>query len=606
MSKPLSTIFLLVLATSLLPAQQPAQQTLPATNAAGQPQQGSNPRPAPQQATQPASASTNIAGQPPPPGPALPAQAQQPPRANTAPLQSQEALQTEVALLREKVESAAKKTDWLFAILAVVLGLGTMTSFISWMKHEWVDSKRVESRASEVHSLAVRGETASQSRSQEVHQTFLESSKNTLELVNATLRLAKDASERAAKAVEDRAKSNLLKLDIDSKDLVAKVPAQDDRKLVSDPALRATLKSLAQRIEGFEINRLMLPEEMLLPSECLFVRGMNFHLEQQFDDAFDAWKQVTHRNETPPLLRSLAWYWIGYEQNNLGRFDQASVSFQRALETAVGVRKFELHRILIETRFFEKLPHESLLKSLKALLGSIEKNTDEGIDVVRNRILGTIGNIYLEAGNQLRRTGQDEASKVEYQQAEHHFVQAVDQDKWALFGHAEALFWTGDERAQQIFEDQIRQRAIDEAVNREEPRTKVLAKTTELICCIRVPELRPEVPAIHSQVAEALGRVEGRLTVYSQVQRRNVTKEQFRKDLQELMQEYHSYTQLALATQQAALPVLSTVATAALLTAPRVPAKAGTPAPPAPPVSPAAPATTLTTTVTQPVSEKHG
>jgi tetratricopeptide (TPR) repeat protein len=429
MSKPLSTIFLLVLATSLLAAQQPVQQTLPATNAAGQPQQGPTPRPVPQQATQAVSGSTNIPGQPPQPSAALPAQAQQPPRASAAPLQSQEALQTEVALLREKVESATKKTDWLFYILAVVLGLGTITSFISWMKHEWGDSKRVEQRASEIHALTVRGETASQGRAQEVHQTFLESSKNTLDLVNATLRLAKDASERAAHAVEARAKSNLQKLDIDSKDLVAKVPAQDDRKLVSDPALKATLKSLAQRIEGFEINRLVLPEEMLLPSECLFVRGMNFHLEQQFDDAFDAWKQVTHRNETPPLLRSLAWYWIGYEQNNLGRFDQAGISFQRALDTATGVRKFELHRILIETRFFEEQPAEPLLDSLKALLGSTEQNSDEGIEVVRNRILGTIGNIYLETGNELRRTGQEEASKAEYRRAGQYFEKAVDQDK---------------------------------------------------------------------------------------------------------------------------------------------------------------------------------
>ncbi len=210
-----------------------------------------------------------------------------------------------------------------------------------------------EERTTQLHDLTVRGETASQARSDEVHRTFLSSSKDTLDLVNATLNLAKQASERAAKSVEDRAKVILQKLDIDSKDLLASVPAQDDRALVADPARTASLRSLAQRIEGFQINRLVLPEAMQLSSECLFIRGMDFHLKQQYDDAFEAWKEVTHRNETPQSLRSLAWYWIGYEQNNLGQFAQACLSFQRALETAVGVRKFELQRILFEVEVLQ-------------------------------------------------------------------------------------------------------------------------------------------------------------------------------------------------------------------------------------------------------------
>ena len=41
-----------------------------------------------------------------------------------------------------------------------------------------------------------------------------------------------------------------------------------------------------------------------------------------------------------------------------------------------------------------------------------------------------------------------------------------------------------------------------------------------------------------SNVNEALGRVENRLTVYSQVQRRNVSKDVFRDDLKEIMEEY--------------------------------------------------------------------
>lgn len=168
-------------------------------------------------------------------------------------------------------------------------------------------------------------------------------------------------------------------------------------------------------------------------------------------------------------------------------------------------------------------------------------NTDDGIDVVRNRILGTIGNIYLQLGNVQRKSENLAAAKSEYEHAKYHFERADRKDKWALFGLAEALFWTGDPRGQQILKDEVRKKAIDEEVNRVEPRTKVLAKTTELICCIRVPEFKREVPTIYSQLTEALGRVEARLTVYSQAQRRNVGKEVFRKDLQGLMEEHASF-----------------------------------------------------------------
>ena len=185
-------------------------------------------------------------------------------------------LQTEVALLRERVDAVAGRTNLLITILAAVLAFGGITSLISWGRHEFSQSKR-ERQTDELHALAVRGETASQARSDEVHRTFLSSSKDTLDLVNATLNLAKQASERAAKSVEDRAKIILLKLDIDSKDLLVSVVGQDDRALVSDQARTATLRSLAQRIEGFQINRLVLPEAMQLSSECLFIRGMNFH-----------------------------------------------------------------------------------------------------------------------------------------------------------------------------------------------------------------------------------------------------------------------------------------------------------------------------------------
>lgn len=78
-----------------------------------------------------------------------------------------------------------------------------------------------------------------------------------------------------------------------------------------------------------------------------------------------------------------------------------------------------------------------------------------------------------------------------------------------------------------------------------EPRTKVLGQTTVLICSmwIKDPDFNKEVNPIYSNlINETIGNVNGRLSVYSQVQRRNVSKEQFFEDLKELMDEFKCST----------------------------------------------------------------
>jgi tetratricopeptide (TPR) repeat protein len=243
---------------------------------------------------------------------------------------------------------------------------------------------------------------------------------------------------------------------------------------------------------------------------------------------------------TSDSLRSLAWYWIGYEQNNLNRFSDAEQSFENALNSASGGRRYELQRILIETRFFNKTknPTHTVIQPLENLLATITKDeANEELDARRIKIAITLGNIISQRGRELAKAGQRDESLEMFRRANDLFEEVAERDKWGLFGLAEMLYELGEiERARQIFEDRVRNAAIDESVRREEPRTKVLARTTELICCLRVPSLNYEAASIRSLVLQDLGRVDERLTVYSQVQKRNVTKAEFQDDLDELMQ----------------------------------------------------------------------
>jgi hypothetical protein len=60
---------------------------------------------------------------------------------------------------------------------------------------------------------------------------------------------------------------------------------------------------------------------------------------------------------------------------------------------------------------------------------------------------------------------------------------------------------------------------------------KALARSAELLCCARVKLLRHEVAHVFQAVIDSLSQVDERMTVYSEVQRRNVTQEVFRNDL---------------------------------------------------------------------------
>jgi hypothetical protein len=108
--------------------------------------------------------------------------------------------------------------------------------------------------------------SSAQNRASEIHGAFLASSKETLELVNATLQLAKEASERAVKSIEDKAIAALADLDQRARDLITRVPREDDHALVANQTRRSKLISLAYEISSFEINQQILPNTHSLNS----------------------------------------------------------------------------------------------------------------------------------------------------------------------------------------------------------------------------------------------------------------------------------------------------------------------------------------------------
>jgi tetratricopeptide (TPR) repeat protein len=442
----------------------------------------------------------------------------------------------DIAQLRKEMTdlrvNSAKEQLNIIAGLAVLLAIFGIGPFVLGLS--------AERRAREAHSLAIRGETAAQDREKQIHTSLFEGSRNTLTLVNQTLDLAKGASERAATAIQKRAVKLRDDLNREANEMLTEAQTQDDRWLISRPEQRSDLTSLATKITNFEINSFTFPDPLDLSPDCHFIRGMDFHLKQQFRDALKVWSDVAHNETAQPHRRSLAWYWIGYEQNNLGEFDKAEDSFRQAERHELGDRKFELRRIRLESRFFSKakVSSVSLIPEMEALVKALV------VPDVTREVLRCREKVHTTFGNILFACAQDEK---DHQKRDHHLKQAelhyrkvvdekIDDVKWSRFGLGQVLFELGQiKESQHIFDGLALTDARAEYITRAEPRTKVLARSTELICCALVKHLKDQVKSVYGDLIVALGNVDNRLTVYSQFQKRNVKKEQFKVDLDKFL-----------------------------------------------------------------------
>jgi tetratricopeptide (TPR) repeat protein len=387
----------------------------------------------------------------------------------------------------------------------------------------------------EMNRLFLTGERSRQSQASEMHNA-LKGSSDTIQLVNDTLRLAKDASERAASSIERRAKAELDALDLLASELLIRPTAGDDRALVSDPKNRAEVESLAERINAFDIYRVLLDDKITLTPSCLFIKATHAHLKQHYEEAIRIWQRAASDANADPTLRSLSWYWKGYESNNLAKFEEARIAFSEAERLADGARRFELKRIGIESEFFDftHFTTPEVLNKISSLLCEAEEQRIPS--EVLNSIRRSKGNILYVYGRELRissdSTQTAKAPEV-FRQARAIFRSVSKPEKWSWLGEAQCSLALREDVAAaiELLRTKVRRDAQKEYVRRVEPRTKALARFTELLCCIADPDANSERDDIYRALIGDIGEVDNRLTIYSLLQRRNVSKEQFQQDV---------------------------------------------------------------------------
>lgn len=404
-----------------------------------------------------------------------------------------------------------------------------------------------QERTREIHALTVSGESAAQDRAAESHEKFLAGSSKTLTLVNDTLRLAKEASERAEKAKEEKASERLNEIDRDAKEVLSDALDKYDFKIVvRDPWTEEKLQDVAERLRGIE--SFADAHGLELSPQCLFAKGLDRHLSFAPERAIDSWCKAADRTGDPELA-ALARFWVGYERNNLGQFQKAAKAFRLAREKHLAdpdqAQHYELNRIEIQSRFFEAAEeHFRALSGRREVIDEFISGIDQLLEALdpgrkdfreeRCRCEETAGELLVWAArlSPLERPFGEPLSEDDRAllgEAKQRFERAGDL-VWARFGDAQARWALGEELDEAEY-DSLLDTLLAEAGSHREHRTVALRHAAILVAEGEHHDGEEELRRAHRDLFRDLHHIRGQLTVFSPWQKRNVSLKQFTEEV---------------------------------------------------------------------------
>jgi tetratricopeptide (TPR) repeat protein len=175
--------------------------------------------------------------------------------------------------------------------------------------------------------------------------------------------LARESTETAMKAAEGRVRKELAVLDQVVNKLMM-FANKDTRDIVLRREKNDELKDVFHELTVFEFGNRNLDEPLPLTPPSMFLKALKYSQEQRFDAAIEQWRSTYISPDASPGIKIRCRYWIGYEQNNLGRFGDAQESFEAAVAytkvaNASDERRLELERLCIETRLFRMAGREA-------------------------------------------------------------------------------------------------------------------------------------------------------------------------------------------------------------------------------------------------------
>lgn len=249
-------------------------------------------------------------------------------------------------------EDLARNEKWFdrvllpITILLAILGLGGGLGVVF--------SIRDQRRISQLHQLTVTGELSAQHRAEQGYATFLEQSQTTLSLVNDTLKLGKEATDRAAHSMQQRAQSQVNAIEERARELMIEAFSDGEfESIVADAEQRAELHSIADSLRLLE-GYLSL-QDMELPQYARFVKAVDQFLHDETEAALRS-LQLASQERAVGNLGQFVEYWLGYVLTTVGAYREALTNFGHDEIDVIprSSQYFQLKRVIAETEFFAR------------------------------------------------------------------------------------------------------------------------------------------------------------------------------------------------------------------------------------------------------------
>lgn len=258
-----------------------------------------------------------------------------------------DALANELALQRRDIDDQRGDFNIYLTPVAILVGVLAVGGILGGLF-----SVRDERRATQLHALAVTGETSAQRRTEETYTSFFEASQKTLTLVNDTLQLAKEANERSAQEARRNAERQLDEFEDRAADLLQPIfNSQEFEAIITVPEERSKIERLGKELEL--IQGYFRLQDLEPKPHSQFVIGIAAYLGGRTSDALATIQRAARHASNDDLVR-FSLYWAASLERNLGLYERAMDTFETARREVrdENDERIELDRSIAETEFF--------------------------------------------------------------------------------------------------------------------------------------------------------------------------------------------------------------------------------------------------------------
>jgi hypothetical protein len=428
------------------------------------------------------------------------------------------------------------------SIITLIAGALAIASYFNKSK---ADEKR-EAFITELLQLYQVGESQAQARARALHDVMISKGQETLDLVNGTLALAKQASDGAINAFKVRVEGLRDNLGLEIGNYISQFEGVDNRSMTERRDYRDVLVQLTHKVSAFMYSNNTLQPPLSLTPGFRFIQCMDEEINQRFYDAINKFNVLAQDQTVSIDLRIRCFYWMGYVQNNIGDFDGAQASFHRAIricqqDNQLG-RSYWLERLLIETMLFSRANTSDLIQRVDNVVTEVLGShiTQQEKSQLKDAFEITKSNIYQAAAMDAwfdKRPADAKAfmaqSLAVLQDQKARGVQTALRE-WA-FGSI--MMHQNVSEAEGILKSKVLDSARDGLLTHIGTRHKAYY-TAILAMCHSALKNRDRVMDFQTRGAQYVAEVHDRMFVYSPMTKRNVTREAFLNEIRKIVDQF--------------------------------------------------------------------